>query len=124
MGKLGMLVGFGAGYVLGARAGRERYEQIMGKMRKVKEDPRVEAAAEQAVGVAAAQAQHARESASDLAAQAGAMVKEKTSEAMDKAKEQVRHGDSPEHQQGGQHGNRLSDQPGDTLPPPTPGSLR
>jgi hypothetical protein len=28
MGKLGFFVGFGAGYVLGSRAGRERYEQI------------------------------------------------------------------------------------------------
>jgi hypothetical protein len=28
MGKLGFFVGFGAGYVLGSRAGRDRYEQI------------------------------------------------------------------------------------------------
>lgn len=28
MGKLGVFVGFGAGYVLGAKAGRERYEQL------------------------------------------------------------------------------------------------
>lgn len=28
MGKLGFLVGFGAGYVLGAKAGTERYEQL------------------------------------------------------------------------------------------------
>jgi len=28
MGKLGFFAGFGAGYVLGSRAGRERYEQI------------------------------------------------------------------------------------------------
>ncbi len=28
MAKLSFLAGFGAGYVLGARAGRERYEQI------------------------------------------------------------------------------------------------
>lgn len=27
-GKVGLIVGLGAGYVLGARAGRERYEQI------------------------------------------------------------------------------------------------
>ena len=26
--KLGVLIGFGAGYYLGARAGRERYEQL------------------------------------------------------------------------------------------------
>ena len=28
MGKLGFLVGFGAGYVLGAKAGHERYDQL------------------------------------------------------------------------------------------------
>ena len=27
-GRLGLLVGFGAGYVLGAKAGQERYEQL------------------------------------------------------------------------------------------------
>jgi hypothetical protein len=27
-GRLGMFIGFGAGYVLGAKAGRERYEQL------------------------------------------------------------------------------------------------
>jgi hypothetical protein len=28
MGKLGFMVGFGAGYVLGAKAGQDRYEQL------------------------------------------------------------------------------------------------
>lgn len=28
MGKLGFMVGFGAGYVLGAKAGQERYDQL------------------------------------------------------------------------------------------------
>ena len=28
MSKLGFMVGFGAGYVLGSKAGRERYEQL------------------------------------------------------------------------------------------------
>jgi hypothetical protein len=27
-GRLGLFIGFGAGYVLGAKAGRERYEQL------------------------------------------------------------------------------------------------
>ncbi len=27
--KTGLVIGFGAGYVLGARAGRERYDQIV-----------------------------------------------------------------------------------------------
>jgi hypothetical protein len=34
--KLGLLTGFGAGYYLGARAGRERYEQINESLRKLR----------------------------------------------------------------------------------------
>jgi hypothetical protein len=41
-GKLKWLVGFGAGYVLGARAGRERYDQIAGKAQEMWSDPRVQ----------------------------------------------------------------------------------
>ena len=29
--KSGVLLGFGAGYVLGAKAGKERYQQIVGE---------------------------------------------------------------------------------------------
>ena len=48
MGKLKWLVGFGAGYVLGARAGRERYDQIAGKAQELWSDPRVQEKAGQA----------------------------------------------------------------------------
>jgi hypothetical protein len=48
IGKLKWLVGFGAGYVLGARAGRERYDQIAGKAQELWRDPRVQAKADQA----------------------------------------------------------------------------
>ena len=39
MRKLSLAIGFGAGYVLGTRAGRARYEQIMRYLRGVKENP-------------------------------------------------------------------------------------
>ncbi|WP_194288533.1 YtxH domain-containing protein [Ornithinicoccus halotolerans] len=42
MRKLMLLVGAGIGYVLGARAGRERYEQITEQANKVWGDPRVQ----------------------------------------------------------------------------------
>ena len=42
MAKLSFLAGFGAGYVLGARAGRERYEQIRRAWGNAKEDPRLQ----------------------------------------------------------------------------------
>lgn len=40
--KLSFLAGFGAGYVLGARAGRERYEQIRRGWDRAKDDPRLQ----------------------------------------------------------------------------------
>lgn len=42
MAKLPFLIGLGAGYVLGARAGRERYEQIRRAWSQAKEDPRLQ----------------------------------------------------------------------------------
>jgi hypothetical protein len=45
-GKLWLAGGLAAGYVLGTRAGRQRYEQISETVRKVKEDPTVASALE------------------------------------------------------------------------------
>jgi hypothetical protein len=45
MRKLSHLIAFGIGYVLGARAGQERYEQIKKSAFRLKEDPRVRSAA-------------------------------------------------------------------------------
>ena len=50
MRKMTMLVSGGIGYVLGARAGRERYEQIRGLALKVKGNPTVQATAHQGRG--------------------------------------------------------------------------
>jgi hypothetical protein len=50
--RLTFLLGVGAGYVLGARAGRERYDALMRSLRDAKEQPGVQSAA----GVVAAQA--------------------------------------------------------------------
>jgi hypothetical protein len=47
-GKLTLLIGMGAGYVLGARSGRERYDQIVQKAQELWRDPRVQEKAEQA----------------------------------------------------------------------------
>ena len=45
MAKLSFLAGFGAGYVLGARAGRGRYEQIRRAWEHAKDDPRLQSIA-------------------------------------------------------------------------------
>ncbi len=76
MSKLTILTAGAAGYVLGARAGRSRYEQIAAGARKVLRDPRVQAvkrqardtAAEQATVVKDAATQKARGAASSLTA--------------------------------------------------------
>ena len=39
--KTGLLVGFGAGYVLGAKAGRERYEDLRATWNQIRGNPRV-----------------------------------------------------------------------------------
>lgn len=56
MKKLLALTIFAAGYVLGAKAGRERYEQIRRITMRVKSDPRVQSAAHQAAEMAREQA--------------------------------------------------------------------
>jgi hypothetical protein len=56
MRKLMLLAAVAVGYVLGARAGRERYDQIMGMMKAIKSNPRVQATAHQAVDLAKEQA--------------------------------------------------------------------
>ncbi|SFL01818.1 hypothetical protein [Geodermatophilus ruber] len=42
MAKLSFLAGFGAGYVLGSKAGRERYEQIRRAWGQAKENPQLQ----------------------------------------------------------------------------------
>ncbi|WP_036555433.1 hypothetical protein [Nocardioides insulae] len=84
-GKLWFLVGVGAGYVLGARAGRARYEQIAAKAQGVWHDPRVQDKTE-----------HAQQVVKDKGAAAAAVVAEKAAEAGAKVAEKVKEKVSPE----------------------------
>jgi hypothetical protein len=74
MKKLLLLAAVGVGYVLGARAGRERYEQIMGVVRRIRNDPRVQAKAHQAVDVAKEQAPVVADKVTHAAAAAASKV--------------------------------------------------
>jgi len=56
MKKLMMLTAFAAGYVLGAKAGRERYEQIRRMTSRIKNNPRVQETAHSAADKAREQA--------------------------------------------------------------------
>ena len=74
MKKLTLLAAGFVGYVLGSRAGRERYEQIKKVATRVKDDPRVQEKATQAA---------------DLAKEKAPVVKDKAAEAAAAAKEKV-----------------------------------
>ena len=80
MSKLFTLTVFGAGYVLGARAGRERYEQIASGARKVAGNPTVQAASSKAQETIAQQAPVVAEAVKDKAASAAHTVQEKVSD--------------------------------------------
>jgi hypothetical protein len=75
MKKLLVLIAGGIGYVLGAKAGHERYEQIKGMATKVKQDPRVQDAAHQAADTAKAQAPVVKDKVTSAASAAADKVK-------------------------------------------------
>lgn len=78
--KLPYLMAAGVGYVLGARAGRERYEQMRIQAQKFVRNPKVRNATHKAQDTVKAQASHAAE-----------VAKEKAGTAAQK----VRHGNGP-----------------------------
>ena len=67
MKKLLILTAGAIGFVLGSRAGREPYEQVMQVFGKVKNDPRVQEKAHQGVDFAKAQAPVVADKISDAA---------------------------------------------------------
>jgi hypothetical protein len=75
MSKLTLLAAAGVGYVLGAKAGRERYDQIKGTFIKVKDNPRVQETASQAVDFAADKAPVVKDKVTEAAGAATAKVK-------------------------------------------------
>jgi hypothetical protein len=50
-GKLGMAVGLAAGYVLGTRAGRERYQQLTASAKRFADDPTLQRLQEELNGL-------------------------------------------------------------------------
>jgi hypothetical protein len=82
MKKLTLLIAGGIGYVLGTRAGRERYEQIKRTATRVKDDPRVQEKATQAA---------------DLAKEKAPIVKDKVTAAASSAADKVTPSGSGDH---------------------------
>jgi len=75
--KSTLLIGFAAGYVLGSRAGRERYEQISAGARKLAGNPTVQSAASKAQETVAAQAPVVADAVKEKAASAASTVSDK-----------------------------------------------
>jgi hypothetical protein len=74
MRKLTILAAIAVGDVLGARAGRERYEQIKRMFNRIKDDPRVQERAQQAVDLAKDQAPVVADKVTSAASAAAAKV--------------------------------------------------
>jgi hypothetical protein len=89
--KITLLVGGAVGYVLGSRAGRQRYEQIKSQARSVWHSPTVQEKAAQAQDFAKAKAPVVKEKAAEAAATAAAATKDAAGAARDKVS-----GDSPD----------------------------
>jgi len=77
MSKLTLAAAFAAGYVVGAKAGRDRYEQIRAGAQKVADNPQVQAAAGAVKDKAGEVAVTVAETAKDKASDAVGAVKDK-----------------------------------------------
>ena len=75
MKKLILLFGVAIGYVAGAAAGRERYEQIRSMTHRVKNNPQVQAGASKAADAAKDAAPVVKDKVSDAASTASRKVK-------------------------------------------------
>ncbi|MET1038907.1 MAG: hypothetical protein ABW075_11570 [Aeromicrobium sp.] len=82
MKKISLLIAAGAGYVLGSRAGRERYEQIKQQATKTWNNPKVQ----DTVDTVQTQAKHA---GADLSSKVGAKVAETASDVKDKVTDKI-----------------------------------
>jgi hypothetical protein len=74
LGKLGMVVGAAVGYVLGAKAGRERYDQMAASARQLMDKPQVKRVMESAPGNLGARVEQVANKAADAVHQASDRV--------------------------------------------------
>jgi gas vesicle protein len=87
--KLTLIIAAGAGYVLGSRAGRERYEQIKTQTTKAWNNPKVQDVVDDV------QTQ-AKQAGSDLGSKVGSKVAETAGDVKDKVTEKVSGGHDDE----------------------------
>ena len=75
-GKMSLLVGGAVGYVLGTRAGRERYEQMKAKAQRFRQNPTVQQKAAQAQDYAREKAPEMQHKVADMASRAADTTKD------------------------------------------------
>ena len=78
--KLGFLIGFGAGYVLGAKAGTERYEQLKRLYGNLTSSPEFRQATDKAKDAVGTGLGQAKDVASEGASKVKAVVKDRKGE--------------------------------------------
>ena len=83
--KSGFLVGLGAGYVLGAKAGQERYQQIVDATKSLRENPGVQRLTGEVNQTVAVGKDRVSEAASRRVEQAGDAAAAQASKAKDAA---------------------------------------
>lgn len=105
MNKITMTVAFGAGYVLGARAGRERYDQLRDRAVELWTDPKVQR-----------QAKKVQEQAKQVPGQ----VKEHLPDSMGGSSQNGKDR-TPDHTMGDDFGSARDADQDDPLPSPAPG---
>jgi hypothetical protein len=82
--RVTFLAGFAAGYIAGARAGRERYEQIMKLAQRTAGNPAVRQAADTVSATATEFAKTARDKATEKMPKFAETAKNKASEGFDR----------------------------------------
>lgn len=75
--RLGFLVGAAAGYVLGTRSGRERYDEMKVRAQRLWNDPRVQQKAEEAKHTAKVKAPEVQSKVAEAASHAASATKSK-----------------------------------------------
>jgi hypothetical protein len=78
-GRLGLMLGFGAGYVLGAKAGTERYEQLRRLYDNLMANPKVQEAMGKAKDGVGTGLDQAKDAASSSVSKVTSAVKDKRS---------------------------------------------
>ena len=75
MGRMGFLVGFGAGYVLGAKAGTERYDQLKRLYNNLASSPAVQRATGKAKDAASSGIGQAKDKAAEGVSKVSGSIK-------------------------------------------------